>query len=150
MNSRRCRSVLISTVLLTDRYLLDTNAVIALLKSATSPTALQARKHDSGEIVLSSIVTHELYFGAFKSQFPEANQALLDALRFEVLAFDKEDSIAAGKVRAELQAVGAPIGPFDVVIAGQALCRGLACITANTREFVTVRGLTVEGWSTAE
>ena len=131
------------------RYLLDTNAGIAILKSATSPIAAQIRRHDPREIVLSSIVTHELYFGAFKSQFPEANLKRLDALRFEVLAFDKEDSIAAGKVRAELQVAGTPIGPFDVLIAGQALCRGLTLVTANTREFVRVQGLTVEDWSAA-
>jgi len=131
------------------RYLLDTNAVIAILKSATSPIATQIRRHDPREIVLSSIVTHELYFGAFKSRFPDANLKRLDALRFEVLAFDKEDSIAAGKVRAELQAAGTPIGPFDVLIAGQALCRGLTLVTANTREFVRVQGLAVEDWSAA-
>lgn len=131
------------------RYLLDTNAVIALLKSATSPIAIEARRHDPREIVLSAIVTHELYFGAFKSQFPEANLARLDALRFEVLAFDKEDSIAAGKLRAKLGAMGTPIGPFDVLIAGQALCRGLTLVTANTREFVRVQGLIVDDWSIA-
>jgi len=131
------------------RYLLDTNAVIAILKSATAPIAVQIRRHDPREIVLSSIVTHELYFGAYKSQFPDANLKRLDALRFEVLAFDKEDSIAAGKVRAELQSLGTPIGPFDVLIAGQALCRGLTLVTANTREFVRVQGLTVEDWSAA-
>lgn len=131
------------------RYLLDTNAVIAILKSATSPIAAQIRRHDPREIVLSSIVTHELYFGAYKSQFPDANLKRLDALRFEVLAFDKEDSIAAGKVRAELALAGTPIGPFDVLIAGQALCRGLTLVTANTREFVRVQGLAVEDWSAA-
>ena len=131
------------------RYVLGTDAVIAILRSATSPIAAQIRRHDPREIVLSSIVTHELYFGAYKSQFPEANLKRLDALRFEVLAFDKEDSIAAGKVRAELQAAGTPIGPFDVLIAGQALCRGLTLVTANTREFVRVQGLAVEDWSAA-
>lgn len=131
------------------RYLLDTNAVIALLKSATLPIAAHARRHAPSEIGLSSIVTHELYFGAFKSQFPEVNKARLDALRFEVLAFDKEDSIAAGKVRADLAVAGTPIGPFDVLIAGQALCRGLTLVTANTREFVRVQGLIVEDWSIA-
>lgn len=131
------------------RYLLDTNAVIAILKSATSPIAIEVRRHDPREIVLSSIVTHELYFGAYKSQFPDANLKRLDALRFEVLAFDKEDSIAAGKVRAALQASGKPIGPFDVLIAGQALCRGLTLVTANTREFFRVQGLDVEDWSAA-
>ena len=131
------------------RYLLDTNAVIALLKSATSPIARHIRQHDPREIVLSSIITHELYFGAFKSQFPDANRARLDAMRFEVLPFDKEDSIVAGRIRAVLQAAGTPIGPFDLLIAGQALCRGLTLVTANTREFVRVDGLVIEDWSAA-
>ena len=131
------------------RYLLDTNAVIALLKSVTSPIAMRIRQHDPREIVLSSIVTHELYFGAFKSRFPDANRARLDAMRFEVLPFDKEDSIIAGRIRAALRAAGKPIGPFDLLIAGQALCRGLTLVTANTREFERVDGLAIEDWSAA-
>ena len=131
------------------RYLLDTNAVIALIKSTVSPIARRARMHDPSDILLSSIVTHELYFGAFKSARVDANLSRLDALRFEVLPFDKEDSIVAGRVRAQLAASGTPIGPFDTLIAGQALCRGLVLVTANTREFCRVQGLACEDWSLA-
>lgn len=129
------------------RYLLDTNAVIALLKSGMSPIARRTRQYDPASVLLSSIVTHELYFGAFKSSRVDHNLARLDALRFEVLPFDKEDAIAAGTIRAKLALAGTPIGPFDTLIAGQALCRGLTLVTANTREFSRVEGLLVEDWS---
>lgn len=129
------------------RYLLDANAVIGVLKDRASPLALRLREHRPADIGLSSIITHELYFGAYKSARIDANLAKLDALRFEVLPFDKEDSIAAGKIRAVLQAAGMPIGPFDVLIAGQALCRGLVLVTANLKEFRRVEGLAVEDWS---
>ena len=129
------------------RYLLDTNAVIALLKSSVSPIARRVRQHDPVSVLLSSIVTHELYFGAFKSSRVEDNLARLNALRFEVLPFDKEDSIAAGSIRAKLGMAGTPIGPFETLIAGQAISRGLTLVTANMGEFSRVEGLLVEDWS---
>ncbi len=64
-----------------------------------------------------------------------------------MIPFDKEDAIAAGNIRATLALAGTPIGPFDTLIAGQALCRGLTLVTANTREFSRVEGLRVEDWS---
>lgn len=129
------------------RYLLDANAVIALIKSADSVIARRARQYDPASVLISAIVTHELYFGAFKSVRVEENLARLGALRLEVIPFDKEDAIAAGNIRATLALAGTPIGPFDTLIAGQALCRGLTLVTANTREFSRVEGLRVEDWS---
>ncbi len=129
------------------RYLLDTNAVIGLLKDITSPLALRARRDDPRDVGLSSIVAHELYYGAFKSQRRAENLRRLDAIRFEVLPFDKEDAIAAGEVRATLAAVGSPIGPYDVLIAGQARARNLILVTDNVREFERVKDLRLENWS---
>jgi tRNA(fMet)-specific endonuclease VapC len=51
-------------------------------------------------------------------------------------------------VRAQLADAGRPIGPFDVLIAGQALARGLTLVTNNTDELARVAGLVVEDWST--
>jgi tRNA(fMet)-specific endonuclease VapC len=72
--------------------------------------------------------------------------ALIDALRFAVLEFDKEDARRAGEVRALLASKGTPIGPYDVLIAGQALARGLVLVTDNTGEFRRVPRLRVENW----
>ncbi len=129
------------------RYLLDTNAVIGLLKDITSPLALRARRDDPRDVGLSSIVAHELYYSAFKGQRRAENLRRLDAICFEVLPFDKEDAIAAGEVRATLAAVGSPIGPYDVLIAGQARARNLILVTDNVREFERVKDLRLENWS---
>jgi tRNA(fMet)-specific endonuclease VapC len=48
------------------RYLLDSNAVIALLNDVSSQTARRARAVKPGDISISDIVAHELFYGAFK------------------------------------------------------------------------------------
>ncbi len=129
------------------RYLLDANAVIALLNDTTSAIARRARRHAPRDFGVSAIVIHELCYGAFKSQRVEKNVARVDALLFPVLEFDEEDARQAGEVRAHLAAKGTPIGPYDVLIAGQAMARDLTLVTHNTAEFQRVEGLRVEDWS---
>jgi tRNA(fMet)-specific endonuclease VapC len=128
------------------RYLLDTNAVIHLLKRADSALVRRLRQQRPEDVCISAIVTYELYFGAFNSARVETNLSRLYALRFEVLPFDLEDSIAAGETRAKTPSEGAPIGPYDLLIAGQALARGLALVTGNVKEFRRVDGLHIEDW----
>ncbi|MBL8470684.1 MAG: type II toxin-antitoxin system VapC family toxin [Rhodocyclaceae bacterium] len=128
------------------RFLLDTNAVIALLNDPSGLVSRRAREHSPADIGLSAIVSHELYFGAFKSQRRDRNLAIVDALRFEVLPFDLEDARQAGEIRAALNASGTPIGAYDVLIAGQALARSLVLVTRNQREFERVPGLRLEDW----
>ena len=98
-----------------------------------------------GDFAMSSVVWHELMFGAFKSQRVEANLARLEAIAFSVLDFDRDDARFAGEIRAQLAALGTPIGAYDVLIAGQARARDLVLITNNRREFERVAGLRVGG-----
>jgi tRNA(fMet)-specific endonuclease VapC len=128
------------------RYLLDANAVIALLNNRDSRPAQRARGNKPGDMCISAIVTHELFYGAFKSQRAVRNVALVDGLQFEVLDFDKEDARQAGEIRAVLAAKGTPIGPYDVLIAGQAMARNLILVTHNVDEFGRVSGLQIEDW----
>jgi tRNA(fMet)-specific endonuclease VapC len=130
------------------RYLLDTNIVISLLNDATSP-AERVRRESPGDVAISAIVTHELFYGAFKSRRMAQNVALVDALEFAVLEFDREDARRAGEIRAWLAAKGTPIGPYDVLIAGQALARNLILVTANMSEFARVPSLKIEDWRTS-
>jgi tRNA(fMet)-specific endonuclease VapC len=128
------------------RYLLDSNAVIAALSSTDSSLARRLRRQQPSDVCLSSIVAHELFYGAFKSARIEQNIAILNELQFEVLPFDAEDAREAGRIRAALAAKGTPIGPYDVLIAGQSIARNLILITHNTREFRRVPGLQIEDW----
>jgi tRNA(fMet)-specific endonuclease VapC len=52
----------------------------------------------------------------------------------------------AARIRAVLESQGQPIGPYDVLLAGQAGSLGLIVVTANTKEFSRVSGLTLENW----
>jgi len=128
------------------RYLLDTNTVIALLNDRDSRPSQRIRQFTPARVCISSIVAHELFYGAFKSQRSEPNLALVDALQFEVLEFDREDARQAGAIRALLATKGTPIGPYDILIAGQAKARDMILVTYNTQEFERVVGLSIEDW----
>ena len=66
---------------------------------------------------------------------------------FQCDLFSIEDAGSAAVVRARLERKGTPIGPYDVLLAGQALARDLTLVTNNTREFRRVKGLKLEDWS---
>jgi tRNA(fMet)-specific endonuclease VapC len=128
------------------RFLLDANAVIALLNDASSRAAQRARRQRPDDIAISAIVAHELFYGAFKSRRVTQNVAVVDALQFVVLEFDREDARRAGEIRALLASRGSMIGPYDVLIAGQAVARDMILVTSNTNEFARVPGLRMEDW----
>jgi tRNA(fMet)-specific endonuclease VapC len=127
------------------RYLLDTNAVIGLLKANPALLA-RIHQHPPQDFAISAITAHELFFGAYRSQRKVPNLARVDALQFAVLDFDKEDARQAGELRAVLANEGMPIGPYDCLIAGQACARNLILVTHNMKEFSRVSGLHVEDW----
>jgi tRNA(fMet)-specific endonuclease VapC len=126
-------------------YLLDTNAVTALMRGHHAVRE-RMRRCDVGDIALSSIVMHEYYYGAFFGSRTEETLSRAEELPFARLDFTDADARKAGEIRAGLRARGTPIGPYDVVIAGQALARGLVLITNNVAEFSRVEGLRVEDW----
>jgi len=127
-------------------YSLDTNVVIALM-AGKGAIRDRVTSHEPGTIGVSAIVLHELMFGAYNSDRVDENLANLAGLTFPILRFDEADAKAAGAIRATLKRQGRPIGPFDMLIAGQALARGLVIVTANVGEFVRVEGLRVEDWT---
>ena len=98
------------------------------------------------DVAVSAIVLHELYYGAFKSARATQNIALIDALQFAIVEFDREDARQAGEIRALLASTGRPIGPYDVLIAGQARARNLTLVTHNKNEFDRVPGLRIADW----
>lgn len=127
------------------KFLLDTNAVIALLNR--QPDFIAKLTHYSPQdFGLSSIVLFELHYGAEKSQRKAENLAKIAKLPFEIVPFAAADAQIAGKIRAELAQQGTPIGSYDVQIAAQAISRELILITHNVKEFQRVSGLTFADW----
>jgi tRNA(fMet)-specific endonuclease VapC len=133
-------------------YLLDTNACIALINGTETNVRrrFQRAVAREGVIVLSSIVAFELWCGVGKSQRKASNTQRLEAFLagpLEWTLFDEDDARAAGTVRADLEAVGKPVGAYDVLLAGQARRRGATLVTSNTKGFARVQGLKWEDWA---
>lgn len=131
------------------RFLFDTNAVISLLGQKSEALLNRVLQCSEGDIGLPAIVSHELYFGAFKSQKVSFNLETIRLLvkDFVLLPFDNEDACQAGEIRAELKRAGTPIGPYDVLIAGQARAKNLILVSNNVREFERVPDLQLEDWT---
>ncbi|MFD1911849.1 type II toxin-antitoxin system tRNA(fMet)-specific endonuclease VapC [Halodurantibacterium flavum] len=129
--------------------LLDTNAVIALVTRRSERLLHRVNSKEPGSLAVSSIVAHELWYGAYKSQKVAFNLETLRLLFADlpILDFDREDARVAGEIRAELKRQGTPIGPYDVLIAGQAKARDMTLVTNNTGEFARIAGLRLEDWT---
>ncbi|AYG57854.1 type II toxin-antitoxin system VapC family toxin [Rhizobium jaguaris] len=127
------------------KYLLDSNAVIALMKGHPGFVA-EIRKHKPQDFAIPAVVAHELFYRVYKGQRVAENLARVEALQFETLDFDKADARMAGEIRANLASLGTPIGAYDVLIAGQAVARDLMLITHNVREFQLIHQLRFEDW----
>jgi tRNA(fMet)-specific endonuclease VapC len=132
-------------------YLLDTNACISILTSPETPVLSRLRLElDRTEVFASSIVLFELWYGVFRSKRIAENRTRASRLLrtgVQSIEFSADDARVAGEIRAILQKKNQAIGPYDTLIAGQALARGLTLVTANHREFARVDGLQWEDWS---
>lgn len=129
-------------------YLLDTNVCIRLLNNTSPTVTARLAAQQPENIYLCAVVQMELVYGAYRSANLERNLALLERFfsQFSSLPLDEQAARVAGQVRAQLAALGTPIGPYDVQIAAIALVNNLILVTHNTGEFGRVNGLQIEDW----
>lgn len=134
---------------MTLRYLLDTNICIFIIKNKPASVRERFSRLHPGEVGLSAVTEAELLHGVYKSVRVEHNlTAVLDfASQLVVVPFDSQVANTYGRIRAELEKAGKPIGPLDFQIAATAVARDLTLVTNNTREFARVPGLKVEDWT---
>ena len=102
------------------------------------------------ELGVPAIVEYELRYGLL-SMSQEAKTPRLEALAqllrpMQLLPFDSECAALAARIRADLEALGIPIGPHDTLIAATALRHQATLITRNVREFSRVPGLNLLNW----
>jgi tRNA(fMet)-specific endonuclease VapC len=133
-------------------YLLDTNICIYLINERSSRALEKLTSIDPDEVSVSSVTFAELQYGVEKSAARERNAKALDLFfaALVVLPFDADAARAYGRVRADLERRGKPIGGMDLMIAGHALSTRATLVTNNVREFTRVRGLTIENWTRRE
>jgi len=131
---------------------LDTNVAISLLNGGRPRIREQFDRARLAGIPLglSVFVYHELMYGAAFSEQRLANEnkiaLFLATGGLELIPFEQADARAAADIRAYLRREAMPIGPYDVLIAGQARRADASLVTANRKEFERVPGLIVMDW----
>jgi tRNA(fMet)-specific endonuclease VapC len=136
-------------------YVLDTNVIIALLRNKPAIVRDRFRRALSEDalIIVSSVVLFELWYGVARSERRKENTERLRVFlagNVRVQPFEEGDASIAGDLRATLEIGGTPIGPYDLLIAAQALRAGATLVTANTSEFARVTGLVWQDWTVDE
>lgn len=128
-------------------YLLDTNTLIYFFKGLGN-VAENLLSKSPKDISIPSIALYELEVGIAKSNSPKKRKKQLESLisRITVLPFASKEAEVAAVIRAELENIGTPIGPYDTLIAGIALSSNATLVTHNTKEFNRVEGLSLEDW----
>ena len=131
------------------KYILDTNICIYIIKKKPIQVFDKFKDLPLGSVGISSITLAELAFGAKKSAQSEKNQIALNQflIPLDIVEFDTNAAIEYGKIRAELERVGTPIGPLDMLIASHVKSLELTIVTNNEKELKRVSGLKVENWT---
>lgn len=133
-------------------YLLDTDICIYIAKHHPPGVRERFSRHAAGDLAMSVITLGELRFGAEKSQAREQAIAKVEELAALIPVYPLPETAGAhyGRIRADLQRMGYPIGNNDLWIAAHARAAGLVVVTNNEREFNRIPDLQVENWVTNE
>jgi tRNA(fMet)-specific endonuclease VapC len=127
-------------------YMLDTDTVSFALRGQ-GQVASRILEHHPAALCISSITLAELRYGA-ELRGSQKLHRLIDTfvVSIAVLPLDASAGEAFGTVAANLTRRGVPIGPFDTLLAAQALALSLTLVTNNARHFDRVTGLRTENW----
>ena len=127
--------------------MLDTNAVTAIIKDRTKTLSAILNERPS---CISVITEAELRFGlarrAFNIELRRIVENYLAAV--DILPWTSASAGRYGLLRAELDALGKPLAPMDLLIASHALAEDCTLVSAE-RAFTQVSGLRLLDWSTS-
>jgi tRNA(fMet)-specific endonuclease VapC len=132
-------------------YLLDTNAVSALMKGDPAVVA-RLRAVARADVALPQPVVAEIAYGIERLPRSKRREALAD--RFELIRGELgrsvwTDSVSErfASIKATLERRGERIEDFDAAVAAHALAESAVLVTANLRHLVRIAGLKVEDWA---
>ncbi len=130
------------------KFMLDTNICIYIIKQKPARVLKRFAQYLPGDIFISSVTLAELRYGVEKSLHVQQNHDALSGFTvpLEIAAFDEKAAEKYGKVRAQLEKKGQPIGSMDMLIGAHALSLGAILVTNNTKEFRRIKGLSVKNW----
>jgi tRNA(fMet)-specific endonuclease VapC len=129
-----------------DRAIIDTDILIDFLRNRKESVVFVTQLEKKKTLLSTTAVNaFELYYGAHKSkqstQTLQATKKLLD--RLVLFPLTPRSAQRAGRIYAELELEGHPIGLRDTFIAAIALTRRCGVATQNTAHFKKIKGLTV-------
>ena len=75
-------------------------------------------------------------------------EAILQAI--EILPIESPAERVYGRLRADLEKKGQPVGGNDLLIAAQSMSLGMTLVTDNEREFSRITELLCENWVRAD
>ena len=122
--------------------MLDTNAASALVKGRAPELAARLVHRP---FCLSVVTEAELRYGLARRPVNTDLRALVEDLlsSVDIRPWTTRAACRYGPLRAELDAVGKPLGSLDLLIAAHALAEGCTLVTADAG-FARVPGLQVE------
>jgi tRNA(fMet)-specific endonuclease VapC len=131
-------------------YVLDTNAVSALMKGSAAAVERLAASEPT-DIAIPQPVLAELAFGIERLPRSKRRTALLsrfDLICSELPRAEWTDAVsqAYGRIKATLERRGTRIEDFDAAIAAHALATNATLVTANLEHMTRVPGLQIEDW----
>jgi tRNA(fMet)-specific endonuclease VapC len=131
------------------RFLIDTDILIYLRQKKSLQVTARFRAVQAGDAAMSVITHGELLYGAERSQERERSLESVNDLTslVPVMALPEDTGTEYGRIRAELERRGIPIGNNDLWIAAHAKVAGLILVTNNEKEFRRIGGLRVENWA---
>ena len=129
-------------------FLLDTNICIYAIMGKYPSIAERLLTIPPDNIKISAITLFELEYGAAKSKWGERSREAMHAFlaAYDILPFTPEDASLCGLLRANLAALGTPIGAYDIMIVAQGINRNMTVVTHNTDVFQRVPGIETEDW----
>lgn len=133
------------------RYVLDTNAVSALMKGdAKMLKSLSGVSKE--EVGVPQPVLAEIAYGIDRLPRSKRREALherYELIRAEMPRVEWTDAVsdAFGRIKAAVEKKGTRIEDFDAAIAAHAVACGATLVSANLDDMVRVPGVTVEDWS---
>jgi len=127
--------------------LLDTDVLSSLVRQRV-PDGVRAGLEGAAVLYTSAVNLAEVRYGIEKAGSQRLSE-LYEVHVFPfvvVLPFDDAAAEQYGRVRAELEARGTPLGETDLMIASVALAHRLTLVTGNEAHFRRVPGLVIENW----
>ncbi len=127
-----------------DKALIDTDILSEILKGKNAHVAARANEYTRtvGALSVSVVTMMEVVKGLQKVQRKDViNRFLQAAYELDIITFDGECAVLAGRIYGDLEREGQPIGRADPMIAATAIYHELTLVTGNTRHFKRIADL---------